>query len=96
MRSYSTPGGTLDRAVIEDRLDALSEIANQRIAQASDEFVALMGGSGVMFLDATERAELHQLKLLLPTNAQLRQEAKARLADPNRVRGTLSRQGRQQ
>lgn len=91
MSENSKHAGTISRSAIEARIQAISEIADQRIAQASDEFVGLMGGAGVMFLNAQERAELHQLKMLLPTCAQLRQEAKARLSNPNRVRGIRMR-----
>lgn len=87
MSENSKHAGTISRSAIEARIQAISEIAEQRIAQASDEFVGLMGGAGIVFLDAQERAELHHLKMLLPTCAQLRQEAKARLSNPNRVRG---------
>ena len=91
MSENSKHAGTISRSAIEARIQAISEIADQRIAQACDEFVGLMGGAGVMFLDAEERTELHQLKLLLPSCAQLRQEAKSRLSNPNRVRGTRAR-----
>ena len=91
MSENSKHAGTISRSAIEARIQAISKIADQRIAQASDEFVGLMGGAGVMFLDAQERSELHQLKMLLPTCAQLRQEAKARLSNRNRARGIRMR-----
>ncbi|RGE41323.1 hypothetical protein DZC30_18615 [Comamonas testosteroni] len=61
------------------RIDQLSAIADERKRLASDEFVGLYGGAGIAFLTREEQNELHELKLQLPTYAQLRSEAKARL-----------------
>ena len=47
------------------------------------------GGAGIEFLTQDERAEMHALKMQLPTYAQMRHEARVRIAErvANRRRG---------
>ncbi len=71
----------LSRVEIELRIDALSDIAAQRMKEASPEFASLMGGASVAFLTRDEAEDLHQLKLKLPTFAELRYEAKERIRE---------------
>lgn len=73
----------LSRAEIELRINLLSDIAAQRMKEASPEFASLMGGAPAAFLTRDEAEDLHQLQLQLqlPTFAELRLEAKERIRD---------------
>ena len=81
--------GQLQLEVVHARLDELAKIANERKAECSDTFVTTRGGAGIEFLTQDERAEMHALKMQLPTYAQMRHEARVRIAErvANRRRG---------
>lgn len=87
MENYYLIDGTVDQRAVSNRIDELTSIAKARMDQSSSWFVSAVGGAGIKFLNASEKDELHELKLLLPSYAQLRMEASRRLSDPNRVRG---------
>ena len=80
-----------DQSEIAKRIDELGAIADKRKSEASDWHVALTGGAGVAYLNPDELAELHELKLKLPTFAQLRGEAKQRIEQ--RIRGVETARG---
>lgn len=64
---------------VHKRIDELSELADQRMRQCDSQLSTLMGGASIDFLDRAERQELHELKLQLPTFAELREQASARI-----------------
>lgn len=61
------------------RMDQLTAIADLRRAQASDWHVSAIGGAGMNYLNSDELRELHELRMKLPTFAQERKEAQARI-----------------
>jgi len=62
------------------QIDALSRIAKARMAECNPGIAGVLGGSEFDFMTSDERALLHELKLSLPSEGQLRLEAKARIA----------------
>lgn len=66
---------------INRRIDALSERAKARMAQCDPTFSTAMGGAPIDFMTQDERAELHRLTLQLPSFAELRAQARARIAE---------------
>jgi hypothetical protein len=65
--------------MVLQRIDEISALGEARKRDASDWFVALHGGATVDFLTQEELAEMHTLKMKLPTFTQLRLEASERL-----------------
>lgn len=64
---------------IRRRLDVLSETAKSRRLGCDGLFSATVGGADIDFMTPEEREERHQLTLLLPTSAENREAAKARI-----------------
>jgi hypothetical protein len=68
---------TLDQ--VRKRIDELSELADERRRECGSQLATLMGDASIDFLDRAERQELHELQLQLPTFAELREQASARI-----------------
>ncbi len=62
------------------RIDAISAIAEARRPDGSSCMVSAMGGATIDFMTSEERAEVHALKMQLPTFAEEREAARARVA----------------
>ncbi len=65
---------------VTQRINEIVAIATQRRLACNPELAAEMGGAGIDFLSPSEREELHRLKMELPTCAELRDQAKDRIA----------------
>ena len=63
-----------------ERMEQLSIPAMEKAKTASDWFVSVIGGAVICFMTEAERLELHELKLQLPTDAQMRDDARKRIA----------------
>lgn len=70
---------TMTPAEISVRLDEISRPAKERMAQCDGIFAATVGGALIDFMTPEERQEMHELKLMLPSDGQLIQEAKERI-----------------
>ena len=64
---------------IHARLDELTAIARSRQLASDGMFAATVGGAEIDWMTADEREERHQLMLELPTFAELREAARARI-----------------
>lgn len=66
---------------IHARLEELTEIAKKRMKECSADLVATVGGAEINFMTHEELLERHELMLMMPTYAELREEARARIRD---------------
>lgn len=71
--------GLMSEEEINARLDHLSAISRERMLECSSDLTGAMGGAEVDFMSPDERAERHQLLLSLPSFAELRAAARARV-----------------
>lgn len=72
--------GLMSEEEINGRLDHLSDLVRERMRECSSDLIGAMGGAEVDFMSPDERAERHQLMLSLPSFAELRAAARARIA----------------
>lgn len=71
--------GLMSEEEINARLDHLSDLARERMSECSSDLTTVMGGAAIDFMSSDERAEWHQLQLSLPSFADLRAAAQARI-----------------
>lgn len=69
----------LSREEINARLDAQTRAAHERMCASSPTLTGAVGGAEVAFMTSDEMAERHYLMSLLPSFAELREEARARV-----------------
>jgi len=69
----------MTHAEIHVRLDELTAIARSRQLASDGMFSATVGGADIDFMTPEEREERHRLMLLLPTFAEDRAAASARI-----------------
>jgi hypothetical protein len=70
----------MNQAQIIQRIDALTAAAEARRPTGPSCVFSAMGGATIDLMTSEERAELHSLKLQLPTFAEEREAARARIA----------------
>jgi hypothetical protein len=63
-----------------DQLESLTQAAKARMAQCNPGIAGVMGGAEIDFMTPEEKELRHKLLLSLPGSAQLRQEARERIA----------------
>lgn len=78
---------------VHQRIDEICYEADLRRKRANAELAVMAGG--MAFLTAQESVELHRLKLMLPTFAEQREAAAARVREriANRRKSRTARQG---
>lgn len=62
------------------RLDVIGSIARERMLQCDNAFVASRGGAEVDYMTREELREFSELKMMLPTFAELREAALERIS----------------
>lgn len=71
--------GELSHEEINARLNALTRAAHERMRASSPTLTGAVGGAEIAFMTPEELAERHCLMSLLPSFAELREEARARI-----------------
>ena len=61
------------------RLDVIGSIARERMLQCDNAVVASRGGAEVDYMTRDELREFSELKMMLPTFAELRESARERI-----------------
>lgn len=69
------------------KIDDISRAARKRMQDASFDIAGAMGCAEVNFMTPEEREQFHQLKMMLPSFAEERDEARKRIAQHIASRG---------
>jgi len=67
-------------ALIKEQLESLTTIAKARMAECNPGIAGVMGGAEIDFMTSEEKSLRHALLLSLPSQAQLRHDARSRIA----------------
>lgn len=76
----TTGDGKVSSDNIADQLESVTRLAKTRMAECNPGIAGVMGGAEIDFMTSEEKALRHRLLLSLPGAAQLRLEAKNRIA----------------
>lgn len=71
--------GVMTREQIVARLNVLTEAAKARMRQSDPAVLGAVGGAEIDFMTTEERAERHRLCLILPTQTEEAEAARARI-----------------